>query len=244
VSVVDPTDPSTSGSPIDTGLGFDWWADAPRDGTIALVSSLTAAAVVDLEHGQVLRRIDFGASAVGWGRLAALSPDGALVAVVTQAGLVEIQDAASGRFVAQPVLGVGRPTALTFSADGETLAVGTDTGTVTLVGGRGQGPAGAVLRGQRAAVAQIALTADGIVVVASVDNTMRLFRPQGAPLGDAIAITQFSAIAATDDAAAFMDPAARLVVVDLDASGWPAIAEAWAGRSLTDAERRQFGLNP
>ena len=244
VSVVDPTDPSISGSPIDTGLGYIQWADASGDGTITLVGSLTAAALVDLEHGQVLRHIDLGGSGIGWGRLAAMSPDGALVAVVTTSNLVEIQDAVSGRVVARPELGAGRPTALSFSADGETLAVGTETGTVTLVGGRGQGPTGAVLRGQRAAVAQIALAANGIVVVAFIDDTMRLFGSQGAPLGAPIAIAPLKTIAVTDAAAAFVDPAARLVVVDLDASGWPAIAERWAGRTLTDAERRQFGLDP
>jgi class 3 adenylate cyclase/WD40 repeat protein len=244
VSVVDPTDPSTRGSPIDTGLGYIQWADAPGDGTITLVGSLMEAAVVDLEHGQVLRHIDLGWSGIGWGRLAAMSPDGALVAVVTTSNLVEIQDAVSGRVVARPVLGAGRPTALAFSADGETLAVGTEAGTVTLVGGRGQGQTGAVLRGQRAAVAQIALAANGIVVVAFIDDTIRLFGPQGAPLGDPIAIAPLTTIAVTDAAAAFVDPARRLVVVDLDASGWPAIAEAWAGRTLTDAERRQFGLDP
>ncbi len=243
VSVVDPTDPSTGGSPIDTGLDYVQWVDAPGDGTITLVGSLAAAAVVDLEHGQVLRHIDLGRSGIGWGRLAAMSPDGALVAVVTTSNLVEIQDAVTGRVVARPVLGADRPTALAFSADGETLAVGAETGTVTLVGGHGEGPPGAVLRGQRAAVAQIAITADGIVVVSFIDDTMRLFDFQGAPLGSPIAIASLTTIAVTDAAAVFVNPAARLVVVDLDASGWPAIAETWAGRTLTDAERRQFGLD-
>ena len=147
VRVVDPTDPATSGSPIDTGLGLDQWADAPGDGTITLIGSLRGAAVVDLDDGEVLRHIDLR-TGIGWGRLAAMSPDGALVAVVTTSDVVEIQEAVSGRVVARPVLGAGRPTALAFSADGETLAVGTETGTVTLVGGRGQGPTGAVLRGR------------------------------------------------------------------------------------------------
>jgi len=109
---------------------------------------------VDPEHRRVLRTIDFGASAVGWGRLAALSPDGALVAAVTPSNLVEIQDAASGRVGARPV---------------------------------------------------------------------RV--PAARSLGDPIAITPLSAIAVTADRAALNDPAARLVVVDLDVSGWPATAE-------------------
>jgi class 3 adenylate cyclase/WD40 repeat protein/energy-coupling factor transporter ATP-binding protein EcfA2 len=243
VSVVDPTDTSTLGSPIDTGLGYTQWAEAPGDGTVTLVSSLTAAALVDLENGQVLRHLDLATTVGGWLRQAAMSPDGAHVALVTTSESVEIQDAVSGQVVARPELGAGRPTALAYSADGETLAVGTETGTVILVGDGGQGPPGAVLRGQRAAVAQIAIATNGIVVVAFIDGTMRLFGAQGAPLGTAIAIAPLTTLAVTDAAVAFIDPAYRLVVVNLDASGWPAIAETWAGRTLTDAERQQFGLD-
>jgi hypothetical protein len=38
--------------------------------------------------------------------------------------------------------------------------------------------------------------------------------------------------------------AASMAVVDLGASDWPTIAAAWARRTLTDDERRQFGLEP
>ena len=244
LSVVDPTDASTSRTPIDTGLAFDQWADAPGGSPIALVGNLMEAAVVDLEEGHVVRRIDLGWAGIGWGRFAAMSLDGELVAVVTSANVVEIQDAVSGRVLARPELGAGRPTALAFSADGETLAVGTNAGTVSLVADRGRGSTGAVLRGQRAGVAQIGFTTDGAIVAVSSDDTMRLFDPHGAPWGDPIDVAPLSTVAVTDAAAAFTDPGQRLVVVDLDAAGWPTIAAAWAGRILTADERRQFGLDP